>query len=117
MPLQFPDSATVTNAEIESTIKRCHDENGYSICPHTAVAVKYHYDHPIEPRPRVVIATASSAKFPEALEKSGVEVARSEEIERLLKAPVKFEKMDKGQDWTKMLREKIEDIAKKNKAN
>ena len=32
------------DTEIEETIKICHDENdGYILCPHTAVAVKYFY--------------------------------------------------------------------------
>ena len=32
------------DTEIEETIKICHDANdGYILCPHTAVAVKYFY--------------------------------------------------------------------------
>ena len=31
--------------EIKGTIKRCWDDNQYTICPHTAVGVAYYYRH------------------------------------------------------------------------
>ena len=38
------DTMSFDNTEIEETIKLCHDANdGYILCPHTAVAVKYYY--------------------------------------------------------------------------
>ena len=38
-------SYVVPDEGIKSTMKKCWDENGYLLCPHTAIAVKYHYDH------------------------------------------------------------------------
>ena len=38
------DTMSFDDTEIEETIKVCHDANdGYILCPHTAVAVKYYY--------------------------------------------------------------------------
>ena len=38
------DTMSFDDTEIEETIKVCHDANdGYILCPHTAVAVKYFY--------------------------------------------------------------------------
>ncbi len=60
----------------------------------------------------VLIATASAAKFPEALSASNVSPAASEEIDALMELPTKCEDMDRGQDWSQILRNKIEDISK-----
>ena len=37
-------SVTVSNAETLATMRRCWEENNHLVCPHTAVAAKYHYD-------------------------------------------------------------------------
>ena len=38
------DTMSFDDTEIEETIKVCHDANdGYILCPHNAVAVKYYY--------------------------------------------------------------------------
>jgi threonine synthase len=42
----FSGTISVSDAEILSTIQKCFRETGYLICPHTATAVKYHYDNP-----------------------------------------------------------------------
>ena len=39
----FPDSITVVDDEMVSTMARCNEENSYTLCPHTAVGVFYHY--------------------------------------------------------------------------
>merc|ERR1719468_1405838 len=69
------DTMSFDDAEIEATILKCSQNNGgYLLCPHTAVAVKYFYQMKLDQdrsESYVCIATASPAKFPEALEKSG----------------------------------------------
>ena len=63
----------------------------------------------------VLVATASAAKFPEALEAAGVEKEDSEEVRELFNMKVRFGRMDRGQDWKKMLEEKIEEITEKRR--
>ncbi len=45
-PFFFLDSASYTNDEVLTTIKQCRERTGYTVCPHTAVGVKYHFEHP-----------------------------------------------------------------------
>lgn len=59
--------------------------------------------------PRAYIATASPAKFPEALEKAGVPPV-TELVTRLKSLPTRSMEMKKGEDWYAMLRTKIESI-------
>ena len=42
------DSVMVESGEMVETMRRCHRDNGgqYTICPHTAVGVAFHYQHP-----------------------------------------------------------------------
>ena len=56
----------------------------------------------------VCIATASPAKFPEAIEKSGLVPEMTPEIKKLFEQEEKYETMNLGQDWERMLRNKIE---------
>ena len=62
----------------------------------------------------VCIATASPAKFPEAIEKSGVTYVNPDEIQKLFDMEEKYDRMDQGQDWEKILRSKIEEISSKS---
>ena len=113
----FTDTQSFDDAEIESTILKCSQDNdGYLLCPHTAVAVKYFYElKDVELQDDnvnyVCIATASPAKFPEAIEKSGLQPYYPPEIQALFELEEKFETMDQGQDWEKMLREKIVQVS------
>ena len=81
---------------------------------------------PPSPSPRVFVATASPAKFPEAVTKAlsggagkdseaylkAMKVAAdvSKPFDRLKALPRRDLKMEKNQDWEKMLREKIEEL-------
>ena len=38
-------SGVVSDEEIKETMVRCWKKNNYMLCPHTAVAAKYHYDN------------------------------------------------------------------------
>ena len=35
----------VDDEGIKSAMEKCWNENSYLLCPHTATAAKYHYDH------------------------------------------------------------------------
>ncbi|ESO90383.1 hypothetical protein LOTGIDRAFT_233860 [Lottia gigantea] len=89
---------------IKSTIKRCYDENKYTICPHTAVGVAYHY-HQLQKNTeadvkRVELATASPAKFPEALGLAGVPPTEG-------LPQYQMDNLEKGDDWLKALKQTI----------
>ena len=76
------------------------------------MAVKYFYELNVETDVAYVcIATASPAKFPEAIAKSGLQPYNPPEIQALFELEEKFETMDQGQDWEQMLREKIVQVS------
>lgn len=64
--------------------------------------------------PQGYIATASPAKFPEALEKADIEPVK-EGVNHLEQLPTRCQWMRRGQDWFKILCEKIEDITTSKK--
>ncbi|CAH1782531.1 unnamed protein product [Owenia fusiformis] len=107
-----------TNDLVKATMKRCHDENDYLVCPHTAVAVSYHYhqrDSQDEKStiPQVVIATASPAKFEEAVLAAGLTPQPTEGILALDSLPTRYVDMEANMDWDLMLRNKIKEITKR----
>ena len=53
------------------------------------------------------LATASPAKFPEAIEKSGLIMENPRGIQDLFALEEKFSDMKLGQDWERILRDKI----------
>ncbi len=55
-------SWSVSDAEIESTIKSEYAKEGYILCPHTACAEKVRADH-FEAAPTIIVSTAHPAKF------------------------------------------------------
>ncbi|XP_063473652.1 threonine synthase-like 2 isoform X9 [Symphalangus syndactylus] len=68
-------SESVSDEAITQTMGRCWDENQYLLCPHSAVAVNYHYqqmDRQQRSTPRCCLAPASAAKFPEAVLAAGL---------------------------------------------
>ena len=65
-------------------------------------------EHP----PRGYIATASPAKFPEALQKAGVPPVTGL-VDHLKSLPTRSMDMKKGEDWFEMLKAKIESITAK----
>jgi threonine synthase len=66
------DAATATMNEVATCIRRVRAESGYLLDPHTACGVvaagKTQAAGAAAAAPRVVLATASPAKFPDALE-------------------------------------------------
>ena len=61
----------------------------------------------------MIVATASPAKFPEALTESGVDPVVTQEIRDLLQRETKAGMMNKGDDWLAMLKTTVEDITKR----
>lgn len=60
--------------------------------------------------PSIIFATASPAKFPEAIRASGVPEPTSEVIQKVLSAPARYTDLELNQNWTAVLKVKVEDI-------
>ena len=60
---------------------------------------------------RVCIATASPAKFPEAVQAAGIPFTAPPSIQALFTKPTRCWDMNKGEDWYGILTRRIEDIA------
>ncbi|XP_061118254.1 threonine synthase-like 2 isoform X1 [Conger conger] len=104
-------AGSVTDEGIVGTMRRCWEENHYLLCPHTAVAVWHHYHTPLSPgENRCCIATASPAKFQDAVQKAGLTVDLPEEVRALEKLPTRFQYLEWGEDWERPLRERIVSI-------
>ncbi|PIK48085.1 putative threonine synthase-like 2-like [Apostichopus japonicus] len=82
------------DAAVKATMQRCWKENKYLLCPHTAVGVACYYQKltkttpPMVPgNPSVVLATASPAKFPEAVQVAGLVPEVNTTVEKWLEMP------------------------------
>ncbi len=60
--------------------------------------------------PRVCIATASPAKFEEAVTAAGLTPQPTEKINALLSMPTRYEDMEQGENWEQILKDKLEEI-------
>ena len=63
--------------------------------------------------PTVCMATASPAKFPEAVKAADIEMPMSPQLAQLLTRPTRYKEMKAGEDWDQMLRATIDEISKK----
>lgn len=109
-------SESVSDEAITQTMGRCWEENQYLLCPHSAVAVSYHYqqmDRQQPSPPRCCLAPASAAKFPEAVLAAGLTPETPSEILTLEKKETRCIPMRKSDDWTLILRNTIEDIGQR----
>ncbi|XP_073505253.1 threonine synthase-like 2 isoform X3 [Phyllobates terribilis] len=108
-------SCSVTDDNILQTIRRCWQENQYLLCPHSAVAVYYHYQqfNINQNLLRCCLAPASSAKFQDVILRADLVPEIPPEIEALMKKETRSRFLKKQDDWEKVLREKIEAIAQK----
>ncbi|XP_045664847.1 threonine synthase-like 2 isoform X4 [Ursus americanus] len=107
-------SESVSDEAITRTMGRCWEENRYLLCPHSAVAVSYHYrqtDRQQPSLPRCCLAPASAAKFPEAVLAAGLTPETPAEILALEFKETRCTPMRKGDDWTLMLRNTIEGLS------
>ncbi|XP_042638661.1 threonine synthase-like 2 [Orycteropus afer afer] len=110
-------SESVSDEAITQTMARCCEENQYLLCPHSAVAVSYHYqqtDRQQQPSstPRCCLAPASAAKFPEAVLAAQLTLDTPTEILALQRKETRCTPMRRGDDWTLMLRGTIEDLSR-----
>ncbi|KAM6202352.1 threonine synthase-like 2 [Rhynchocyon petersi] len=106
-------SESVSDEAITQTMVRCWDENQYLLCPHSAVAVSYHYQQADRQQSsntsRCCLAPACAAKFPEAVLAAGLTPETPEEILDLEHKDTHCTPMSRGDDWALMLRGIIED--------
>ncbi|KAK1176644.1 threonine synthase-like 2 isoform X1 [Acipenser oxyrinchus oxyrinchus] len=113
-------SRSVTDRDIVETMRRCWEENRYLLCPHTAVAVHHHYQQQQQQLkhaslPRCCLATASAAKFQDAVLKAGLTPEIPAEIRALETMVTHSTPMRRGECWEGILREKIELISSTRK--
>ncbi|XP_045406003.1 threonine synthase-like 2 isoform X2 [Lemur catta] len=109
-------SESVSDEAITQTMSRCWAENQYLLCPHSAVAVSCHYQQVNRQQPsapRCCLAPASAAKFPEAVLAAGLSPETPAEILALEHKETRCIPMRRGDDWTLMLRDKIEDLSRR----
>ncbi|XP_035127910.2 threonine synthase-like 2 isoform X3 [Callithrix jacchus] len=108
-------SESVSDEAIIQTMGRCWDENQYLLCPHSAVAVNYHYQQMDRQQPsstpRCCLAPASAAKFPEAVLAAGLTPETPAEIRALEHKETRCTPMRRGDTWMLMLRDTIEDLS------
>lgn len=62
------DSGRASEEETSSTITETLKTSGELLCPHSAIGVKVANDQPANETPMITLATAHSAKFPDAVE-------------------------------------------------
>uniref|UniRef100_A0A3B4DZL5 Threonine synthase-like 2 n=1 Tax=Pygocentrus nattereri TaxID=42514 RepID=A0A3B4DZL5_PYGNA len=104
-------SGSVTDEGIMEAMVRCWEENQYLVCPHTAVAVWYHYHCPVLPeQKRCCIATASPAKFQGVVEKAGLTLDLPEAVRVLETKEARCKDLGRRENWEAALREHIEAI-------
>lgn len=108
-------SVSVSCDQTLKTMKECWDENQYLLCPHTAVGASVVWDQrhsTVLKTPTVCVATASPAKFPEAVKAAGIEMPLPPQLAQLLASPTRYTEMKEGDDWDRILRNMINDISK-----
>lgn len=113
-------SLAVSDETITQTMSRCWEENQYLLCPHSAVAVSYHYQQTDGQQPSTVrccLAPASAVKFPEAVLAAGLTPDTPAEILALESKETCCTPMLKGDDWTQMLRDTIEGLSQRRGAD
>ncbi|XP_051059025.1 threonine synthase-like 2 isoform X3 [Phodopus roborovskii] len=110
-------SESVSDEAIIQTMGRCWEENQYLLCPHSATAVNYHYQQSDNGQSssisRCCLAPASAAKFPEAVQAAGLTPQTPAEILALEHKETRCIPMQRGDDWTQMLRCTIEGLSQR----
>ncbi|XP_003799278.2 threonine synthase-like 2 [Otolemur garnettii] len=112
-------SESVSDDTITKTMCRCWAENQYLLCPHSAVAVSYHYQQVDKQQPsvpRCCLAPASAAKFPEVVLAAGLFPETPAEILALDHKETCCTPMRRADNWTQMLRDTIEDLSQQWRA-
>ncbi|CAM9392283.1 unnamed protein product [Lampetra fluviatilis] len=110
-------SSALSDADISGAMRRCWQENAYLLCPHSAVAVAFHYSRPTPPGVhRVCLATASPAKFQEVVERVGLRQPEHPEVAALRDLPQRSVPMRRGDDWDALLRDAVARISRRRAA-
>ncbi|XP_063156451.1 threonine synthase-like 2 isoform X1 [Candoia aspera] len=107
-------SCKISDEEIIQTMKHCWEDNHYLLCPHTAVAVSYHYKH-ASCHPNILrccLAPASPVKFEDAVCKADLSLEVSAEISKLKDMETRSCTLKRGEDWVKILHHQIEEVTK-----
>lgn len=87
---QFVKSYSVSDQEIQETIKKTYDETSYIMCPHTACAKKVYEDH-YKGEPSILVSTAHPAKFETIVEPLiNKEINIPENLKKLLQLEEKY---------------------------
>jgi threonine synthase len=96
----------VNDSEIVDTITRVHDETGYVLDPHTAVA--WRASEAVKNdrgTVDVIFSTASSVKFAEEIfEATGIEIDDSAALAEVRKMPERYTEIDYVEDFLEFLR-------------
>ena len=122
-------SVSVSESDVIRTMRQMWQLHRYLVCPHTAVATKAALDvveaeeeekqrqqksdkaskasSPLKP---IVVCTATPAKFAEAVKKAGLAPPTSQRFDGLERRPERKCFLNKGEDWCKIVRQKIEQI-------
>ncbi|XP_066514683.1 threonine synthase-like 2 [Hoplias malabaricus] len=104
-------SGSVSDDGIMEAMVKCWQENQYLVCPHTAVALWHHYHCTIHSgKKRCCIATASPAKFQEAVETAGLTLDLPEVVRALEMKETRCKQLEHEENWEAALREHIEAI-------
>ena len=107
----FISTKRVTNENTLSTMQHVWKEHGYLICPHTAVGMqalsKQSAGSLWNCQDKILIATATPAKFPDVLGQAGLPLPTTPVIERLYALKETKLYLEKGQNWEKRLKEII----------
>nr|XP_042711519.1 threonine synthase-like 2 isoform X2 [Chrysemys picta bellii] len=109
-------SCSASDEDIVQAMRRCWEDNRYLLCPHSAVAVHYHYkqlDCHLSNRPRCCLAPASAAKFPDAVLRAKLVPEVPPEIQALNAMETRSTTLRREDDWAKTLRDRIEAITKR----
>ncbi|XP_069488301.1 threonine synthase-like 2 [Ambystoma mexicanum] len=111
-------SFSASDDAILGTMVRCWEENHYLLCPHSAVAVFYHYKQLDSQNnsPRCCLAPASAAKFQHVVRRAQLIPEIPPEIQALENMETRSISLERGEDWEQTLRDKIEAIYHKRQA-
>uniref|UniRef100_A0A8C8SPP3 Threonine synthase-like 2 n=2 Tax=Pelusios castaneus TaxID=367368 RepID=A0A8C8SPP3_9SAUR len=113
--LEVLSSCSASDEDIVQTMRRCWEENHYLLCPHSAVAVHYHYkqiDCHLSNKPRCCLASASAAKFQDVVLRAKLVPEVPPEIQALKELETRSTVLTKEENWAETLRDRIEAVTK-----
>ena len=63
------------------------------------------------------LASASPVKFEESVTAAGLQYVETESVQKLRQMPTKYQDLEKGDDFTEIIKNKIEELTSKFEAN